>query len=63
LIALYMLAALAAIIAYLLAARFRPMTRMAIALLVFVVPCAGLTALVFAVGDKAPPDAVAVTFH
>jgi hypothetical protein len=58
-----MFAALAAVIAYLVTARLKPMTRIVIALLVLVVPCAGLTALVVAVGDKAPPDAVAVTFQ
>lgn len=58
-----MFAALAAVIAYLAAARLRPMMRIVIALLVFVVPCAGLTAWVAAIGDKAPPDAVSVGFH
>jgi hypothetical protein len=58
-----MLVAVAAVIAYALAARLRPRARIAIALLVFVVPCVGVTAFVFAVGDKAPPDAVTVIFH
>jgi hypothetical protein len=60
LVTLYLCAALAAAIAYLMAARFRRGTRIAIALLVFVVPCAALTAWIFEVGDKAPSDAVTV---
>jgi hypothetical protein len=57
---IYLFAAIAAVVVYLLAARSRRTIRIAIALAVFVVPSAALTAWVFAVGDKAPPDAVTV---
>lgn len=59
-IMLYLLAALAALVAYVVTARLRHLTRLSIALLVFVVPSATITVLVLAVGDKAPADAVTV---
>jgi len=63
LITLYVFAALAGAIAYFVAARLKVGTRIAIALMVFFVPCAVLTALVMAAGDKASPDAITVNLH
>ena len=59
-ILLYLVAAALAALAYICAARFRGRTRVLIALLVFLIPSVGVTALVVMVGDRASPDAVTV---
>lgn len=61
-IALYLFAALASVIVYLATARLRPLTRTVVALSIFLVPSAGLTSWVLVVGDRAPSDAVTVSF-
>ena len=63
LLLVYTLAAVAALIAYIAGARLRPAVRTVVALLIFLVPAVGLTAWVFVLGDRAPPDAVSVEFE
>lgn len=59
----YMLAAVAALIAYIAGARLRPVTRAVVALLVFLIPAVGLTAFVLVLGDRAPREAVSFDFE
>ena len=58
LIILYLLAALAAVIAYAVASRLGRAARVAIALAVFLVPSVAMTALVIKVGDQPLPGSV-----
>lgn len=57
---LYLLAAVAALIAYALTARFGISTRLLIAAAVFAIPAISVTVWVVVVGDKAAPGSVTV---
>ena len=59
----YTFAAVAALIAYHVGARLKPVTRAVVALLVFMIPAVSLTALVLVLGDGAPREAVSVDFE
>jgi len=59
-ILIYLVSAIAAIIAYLFTAKLNKISRIAIVLLIFGVPSVLTTAFVFFIGDKAPPNAVTV---
>lgn len=59
-ILVYLSAAMAALAVYAVTARLGVITRVVVALLVFVIPSVSATVWVFMIGDRAPPDAVTV---
>jgi hypothetical protein len=59
-LAIYLIFAAIALIAFACTSRVRRSRRIIITLLVFLVPSLGVTAWIVAVGDRAPPDAVTV---